>query len=122
MILHKRSAYSHFLISILDPAKKLLIILIILILVSCASGPSEKQSAFSEKLLKTPTIVHTEWANNLTLWVKVNPDSFGIHARTKAQELANEIASVGVKETQKNICVVIYFTSYKEIASTCINL
>ena len=102
--------------------KKILLYLsIFVLLISCANNPTEKQLTFSKKLLSTPGITHTEWGNTLTLWVKVNPDSLGLNAKPKAQELANKIASAGVRETQQNICVVIYFASYKEIASSCIN-
>ena len=73
------------------------------------SKPNETQLAFSEKLLESPAITHTERDDRLNLWVKVDPNQLGIHAKTMAQELSNKLAAAGVQETGEAICVKIYF-------------
>jgi|SRR3990167_2888335 len=96
-----------------------LILSIFMFLTSCATNPTEKQEEFANLLLEKPNIQHVEWQTTLSLWVKVDRDVLGMNPKTQAQYLAEDIAAAGMKYTQKDICVNIYYDSSKAIASAC---
>lgn len=93
-----------------------------LFVISCnvTSEPSDKQSAFSNKLLETHGVLNTTWNNNLSLKVTVDLDSLGSPAEMKAQLLADEIAATGFEQTGTSICVTIYYGYKNKLASSCL--
>lgn len=92
-----------------------------LLLLSCATNPTEKQKDFADSLLNTPGILKTEWGSNLTLTVTVDLDALGINPKLQAQQLADQIAASGVEYTGKDICVSIYHGYKNKLADSCLS-
>jgi hypothetical protein len=101
--------------------KTLILLLIIPLLISCATNPTEKQKEFAHKLLETPSILKTERGSNLTLTVTVDLDASGINPKLQAQQLADQIAASGVEYTGKDICVLIYHGYKNKLADSCLS-
>jgi len=100
--------------------KKILLYLsIFILLISCTPNPTEKQNEFANLVLEKPHIQHVEWQTTLSLWVQVDKAVLGTNPKVQAQYLAEDIAAAGMKYTQKDICVNIYYDSSKAIASAC---
>lgn len=94
---------------------------IFLLLLSCATNPTEKQKEFAHKLLQTPGILKTEWGTNLTLRITVDLDSLGPNSTMKAQLLADQIAPAGLEYTEQSICAVIYYGNLNKLAESCLS-
>jgi len=102
--------------------KKILLYLsIFVLLISCATNPTEKQKEFAKELQKTPGILHTEWQTNLSLWIQVDLNSLGSNPKLQAQQLADKIASKGLKYIERSICVNIYYGNGNFLAESCLN-
>lgn len=82
--------------------------------------PSIKQKEFAQQLLQIPGILQTEWSTTTSLRVTVDLDIMGSHPKLKAQQLADEIAAIGHKDTGEGICVNIYYPNLNKLASSCV--
>jgi len=99
------------------------IIAITLLLFSCNFSkrePSIKQKEFAQQLLQIPGILQTEWSTTTSLRVTVDLNMIGSHSKLKAQQLADEIAAIGHKDTGEEICVNIYYPNLNKLASSCV--
>lgn len=100
----------------------LYLITALLFLLSCnftKREPSVKQQEFAQKLLETPGILKVDWYTTSILDVTVDLDKMGINPKLKAKELADQIAGAAYEQTDKSLCVNIYYSHLNKLASTC---
>ena len=95
------------------------ILSIFMFLISCATNPTEKQKAFAISLKDKPGIVDATWHDSWNLYVAVDLDALGSNPKLKAQDVADQIADKGLKDTQQTICVTIYFGNHNRLADSC---
>ncbi|MGH7900635.1 MAG: hypothetical protein ACRENZ_02750 [Thermodesulfobacteriota bacterium] len=99
--------------------KSLIPITTFFLLISCAINPTEKQKTFAISLKDKPGIIDASWDDSWNLYVTVDLDALGSNPKLKAQDVADQIADKGLKDTQQTICVTIYYGNHNRLADSC---